>query len=181
MDERETTLRLVKILRLLWAAGFLVACDAAEEASTTPEEQLSGRWTLAYMDVLDSLGNGQPYMGGMRGSLLYHPSSFMSLHLTPENYPDPVGSFSNFDSIQPLGRLKHLANFYSYTGSYRIENDSVLVHRSIMHSNPMEWNRDSRRAFRLSGDSLFMRPLAEGLERIRLLWIKDTRPSDSTS
>ena len=181
MDERETTLRLVKILRLLWAAGFLVACDAAEEASTTPVEQLSGRWTLAYMDVLDSLGNGQPYMGGMRGSLLYHPSGFMSLHLTPENYPDPVGSFSNFDSIQPLGRLKHLANFYSYTGSYRIENDSVLLHRSIMHSNPMEWNRDSRRAFRLSGDSLFMRPLAKGLERIRLLWIKDTRPSDSTS
>ena len=131
--------------------------------------------------MYDSLGNARPYMGGMRGSLLYHPSGFMSLHLTPENYLDSVGSFSNFDSIQPLGRLKHLANFYSYTGSYRIENDSVLLHRSIMHSNPMERNRDSRRVFRLSGDSLFMRPLAKGLERIRLLWIKDTRPSGSTS
>lgn len=174
MDERQTAFRLVKSLRLLWVAGFLVACDAAEEASTSPEEQLSGRWTLAYMDVLDSLGNARPYMGGMRGSLLYHPSGFMSLHLTPENYPDPAGSFSNFDSLQPTGFLKHLANFYSYTGSYRIENDSVLLHRSIMHSNPKEWNRDSRRAFRLSGDSLFMRPLAKGLERIRLLWIKDT-------
>ncbi|CAI8336031.1 MAG: Uncharacterised protein [Flavobacteriia bacterium] len=174
MDERQAALRLVKTLRLLWAAGFLVACDAAEEASTTPEEQLSGRWTLAYMDVVDSLGDAQPYMGGMRGSLLYHPSGTMSLHLTPENYPDPMGSFSNFDSLQSVEHLKHLANFYSYTGSYRIENDSVLLHRSSMHSNPREWNRDSRRAFRLSGDSLFMRPLAAGLERIRLLWIKDS-------
>jgi hypothetical protein len=174
MDERQTALRLVKIWRCLVAVGLLTSCAEPKEASTTPEEQLSGRWTLAYMDVLDSLGNARPYMGGMRGSLLYHPSGFISLHLTPENYPDPAGSFSNFDSLQPTGLLKHLANFYSYTGSYRIENDSVLLHRSIMHSNPREWNRDSRRAFRLSGDSLFMRPLAKGLERIRLLWIKDT-------
>ena len=174
MDERQTALRLVKILRLLWAAGLLAACAEPEEASTTPEEQLSGRWNLAYMIVLDSLGIAQPYMDGMMGSLLYHPSGFMSLHLTPDNYPDPAVSFSNFDSLQPMGRLKYLANFYSYTGSYRIENDSVLLHRSIMHSNPTEWNQDSRRAFRLNEDSLFMRPLAKGLERIRLLWIKDT-------
>jgi hypothetical protein len=174
MDERETAFRLVKIWHWLVAVGLFTACAEPEEVSTNQERQLSGRWNLAYMNVLDSSGNTQPYMDGMTGSLLYHPSGFMSLHLTPENYPEPAGSFSNFDSLQPIGRLKHLANFYSYTGGYRIENDSVLLHRSIMHSNPTEWNRDSRRAFRLNGDSLFIRPLAKGLERIRLLWTKDT-------
>ena len=49
MSEKTTSLG--RNLASALGSGILVACDAAEEASTTPEEQLSGRWTLAYMDV----------------------------------------------------------------------------------------------------------------------------------
>ena len=52
MDERETTLRLVKILRLLWAAGFLVA---VMQPKKLPQLRRAA-WSMdaGHMDVLDS-------------------------------------------------------------------------------------------------------------------------------
>lgn len=125
------------------------------------------------MTYLDGEGEEHLYLGGMQGELLYHPSGFMSLHLSPTSYNSFKGDFSNFDSSQSLNKLKHISMFYSYSADYRIENDSTVEHLKRIHSNPNEWGSRSRRHFHIRNDTMFMRPAEEKLSHIQLIWIKN--------
>lgn len=151
----------------------MISCVSNEEVEQVETENiLSGRWELITMEYKDSTDNWNPYMGGMNGELLYHPDGFMTLHLIPNNYPRPKDDFSNFDSTQAVNALKHLANFYSYSGDYELLNDSVVFHAKRIHSNPSEWGSTGERIFWFKGDTLCMRPAEERLSHIRMKWIK---------
>ena len=161
----------MRILSLLSVLGLIMACEAPSLKSAGGG-LLSGRWKLLVMEYRDSTNTWRPYLGGMEGELLYHPDGFMSLHLVPKGYPTAEMDFANFDSSQTVRHLKHLAMFYSYTGDYRVINDTIVEHKRRVHSNPAEWGSRGQRIFRVRNDSLFMRPAEKSLRHIRLKWLK---------
>ena len=99
----------------------------------------------------------------------------MSVHLTTVGYEDTDLQFPNFiDSISNEA-LKHLTNSYVYFAKYSVdEEQSVVKHARISHSNPGQWNEVVKRRYTFSGDTLTLQPLEEETSNLRLKWIKET-------
>ena len=160
-----------KILFFL-IAGLLNGCDQGYEQKE--QNKFSGLWSLHVMEQLNhETGEWSEWRNGMQGYLLYDGKNNMSVHLTTTGYQDTELRFPNFvDSISNEA-LKHLTNSYVYFAKYTIdEEQSIVEHARISHSNPGMWNEVVKRRFTFNGDTLTLQPLEEENSGLRLKWVK---------
>ena len=65
--------------------------------------------------------------------------------------------------------IMNVVDFVEYTVD---EEQSVVEHARISHSNPAMWNEVVRRKFTFKGDTLILQPLEEATSGLRLKWIR---------
>ena len=153
-------------------AGLVYGCNQVPEQNEP--NKFNGLWSLYIMEQLNpETGEWSKWRNGMQGYILYDERDNMSVHLTTIGYEDTDLRFPNFvDSISNKA-LKHLTNSYVYFAKYSIDQEQCVVeHARISHSNPGEWNEVVRRRFTFSGDTLTLQPLEEGNSGLRLKWLK---------
>jgi hypothetical protein len=163
-----------KILLFLFIALVIFGCN--QEVEQKDAKRFTGLWSLYIMEQLDSeTGEWNEWRNGMQGYILYDGQNNMSVHLTTEGYEDTDLQFPYFvDSISHEA-LKHLTNSYVYFAKYKVDEEQhVVEHARISHSNPGEWNAVVRRRYSFSGDTLTLQPLEEATAGLRLKWVKES-------
>ena len=161
-----------QFLPILFIVALIIGCN--QKNKDTEINRFSGLWSLHVMEQQDSVtGEWSEWRNGMQGYILYDNKDNMSVHLTTVGYQDTDLRFPNFiDSISDEA-LKHLTSSYVYFAKYSVdEEQSVVEHARISHSNPGEWNEVVQRRFTFSGDTLTLQPLEEGNSGLRLKWLK---------
>ena len=149
---------------------FVFACQNNVEENS----KIEGLWKLESMKVRDMVSNTwSHYRGGMDGYLLYDANGHVSLHLYEKGYQKAGIEFPNFNDSIPLEALKHITKSYYYMGNYTVsENDSIISHFKLSHSNPSEFGLTAERRFYFSGDTLVMQPLEEKNSKLKLKWLR---------
>ena len=161
-----------QILPVLFIAALIIGCN--QKNKETNINRFTGLWSLHVMEQQDSVsGEWSVWRNGMQGYILYDNKDNMSVHLTTIGYEDTDLRFPNFvDSISNEA-LKHLTNSYVYFAKYSVDEEQSLVkHARISHSNHGERNEVVQRRFTFSGDTLTLQPLEEGNSGLRLKWLK---------
>ena len=161
-----------QILLILSIAALLIGCN--QKNKETAINRFSGLWSLYIMEQQDSVtGEWSEWRNGMQGYILYDDKDNMSVHLTTKGYEDTELRFPIFEDTISNEALKHLTNSYVYFAKYTIdEEQNVVEHARISHSNPGMWNEVVKRRFTFSGDTLTLQPLEERSSNLRLKWIK---------
>jgi len=129
------------------------------------------------MEQQDSITGGwHEWRNGMQGYILYDDNNHMSLHLTTKGYQNTNLEFPNFTDTVSIDALKHLTKSYVYFAKYTVfEEDSIVEHARISHSNPGEWNDIVKRRFSFVGDTLILRPVEKQKSGLRLKWLKKNK------
>jgi hypothetical protein len=164
----------IQISLFLSIAILFFGCN--QETAQKDTNKFSGLWSLSIMEQLNAeTGEWSEWRNGMQGYILYDGQNNMSVHLTTEGYEDTDLEFPNFvDSISHEA-LQHLTNSYVYFAKYTVdEEEHVVEHARISHSNPGEWNAVVRRRYSFSADTLTLQPLEEENTGLRLKWIKES-------
>jgi hypothetical protein len=128
------------------------------------------------MEQLDSTtGNWSEWRNGMQGYILYDDKNNMAVHLTTVGYEETDLRFPNFTDTISQEALKYLTNSYVYFAKYTVdEEQSVVEHARISHSNPGMWNEIVRRKYTFKGDTLILQPLDKTTAGLRLKWIRES-------
>lgn len=151
---------------------YLKACNPqVKEVNQNP---LTGLWTLHIMEQRNTESDEwQEWREGMQGYLLYDGKDNMALHLTTKGYEKTDLRFPNFTDTISTEALKYLTNSYVYLGKYRVdEQDSIVEHTRISHSNPGDWGKVVQRRFSFKGDTLILKPVEENNANLRLKWLR---------
>ena len=153
---------------------LFLACT--QETKQKETNQFSGLWSLSIMEQQDSTtGNWGEWRNGMQGYILYDDKNNMSVHLTTVGYEKIDLRFPNFTDTISNEALKHLTNSYVYFAKYTIDEENhVVEHARISHSNPGLWNEIVRRKYTFKGDTLILQPLEKETSGLRLKWIKES-------
>ncbi len=153
-------------------AVLLFACNSKSKQIET--NKFTGLWSLYIMEQQDSItGKWQEWREGLQGYILYDDTNNMSVHLTTKGYQNTDLRFPNFIDTISVDALKHLTGSYVYFAKYTIfEEDSIVQHARISHSNPGDWNKVVQRRFLFKGDTLILRPVEKSNSRLRLKWLK---------
>ena len=165
------------LLLALLIVSFSCAQHKAEEKATN---QLSGLWSLHIMEQRDTTtGVWNEWRDGMQGYILYGEQGHMSLHLTTKGYEKTDLKFPNFIDTISIEAMKHLTGSYVYFAKYTIDQEnSIVEHARISHSNPGDWDKVVRRRFSFLGDTLVLQPAETTLSNLRLKWIKSKNKSN---
>lgn len=149
---------------------FVYACQNKE----TETSKIEGLWKLESMKVRDTVDNTwSDYKGGMDGYLLYDGNGHVSLHLYENGYENAEIEFPNFNDSIPLKALKHITKSYYYMGNYTVsQEDSIVSHFKLSHSNPSEFGLTAERRFYFNGDTLIMQPVERKNANLKLKWLK---------
>lgn len=166
-------MKINKISLLLLTVSMSFGCY--QETEQKDSNKFSGLWSLYIMEQLNSeTGKWSEWRSGMQGYLLYDDKNHMSLHLTTVGYEDTDLRFPNFVDTISHEALKHLTNSYVYFAKYTVDEEQSLVeHARISHSNPGMWDEVVRRRYTFRGDTLTLQPLEGKTTNLRLKWIKE--------
>lgn len=138
-----------------------------------PSSPVTGLWQLHIMEQQDSTGQWTEYRNGLKGYLLYDGHGHMTLTLCPQDYEQTNLTFKNFTDTLALEKLQYLTGYYSYMGRYQIlEEEGIVEHTRITHTNPNEWNQTVHRRFSFAGDTLIVAPVEAKNADLRLKWLK---------
>ncbi|MCZ4320118.1 lipocalin-like domain-containing protein [Aequorivita viscosa] len=156
-------------------AAVLLATVLSCNTETEQPLKITGLWKLESMKVRDSATNTwSHYRGGMDGYLLYDGSGHVALHLYEKDYENAGIEFPNFNDTIPLEALKYITKSYYYMGNYSVsENDIIVSHFKLSHSNPSEFGLTAERRFYFSGDTLVMQPVERKNSKLKLKWLKE--------
>ena len=165
-------MRIKTILLLVLVTGLFLACNQKNEQEAF--NKFSGLWSVYIMEQRDTVtGEWSEWRNGMQGYILYDDKNNMALHLTTKNYEKTDIRFPNFVDSIPQEALKYLTNSYVYFGKYTVDEEQQIVeHARISHSNPGDWNVVVKRKYTFSGDTLTLQPVEEQTANLRLKWIK---------
>ena len=168
-------MRIYRISIFILMTVLLFACNTKTKQLET--NKLSGLWSLYIMEQQDSItGEWREWRNGMQGYILYDDNNHMSLHLTTKGYQNTNLEFPNFTDTVSIDALKHLTKSYVYFAKYTVfEEDSIVEHARISHSNPGEWNDIVKRRFSFVGDTLILRPVEKQKSGLRLKWLKKNK------
>ena len=154
----------------------LILCGCQKEPKQKNKNKFSGLWTLHIMEQQDSLtGNWNEWRNGMQGYILYDDLDNMAVHLTAKGYQNTNIQFPNFIDTIFIEALKHLTQSYVYFAKYTVfEEESIVQHARISHSNPGDWSLVVRRKYTFKGDTLILEPVEQQNSSLRLKWIKSS-------
>ena len=160
-----------KSLLVLFISTLLLSGCTTEQTAETP---FYGMWNLHVMEQQNpDTGDWGIWRNGMQGHILYTNDGYMSVHLTTLGYENTQLRFPNFTDTISTAALKYLTNSYVYVAKYTVyEDESVVQHARISHSNPGEWNAVVRRRYQFKGDTLILSPEEEQNSSLRLKWVK---------
>lgn len=159
---------------LLILAVFFAGCQP--EADKSSKKVLKGLWTLQIMESYDpDTDTYKEWRDGMQGYILYDGSGHMALNLAAEDYQNFDFKFPNFTDTIAIEALRHLTKNYFYVANYTVfEDQGIVEHARLSHSNPGEWHGVVRRRYAFSGDTLIITPVEEKNKGLRLKWLKAT-------
>ena len=137
-------------------AAFIGSSCAAPSPVDEQDHPLVGTWRLEEWRAQDSTGVWQQEFGAEpRGYFVYGASGFLSIHLMHEEganvtdcEPDSAGEGEMF--------LVAPGCYAGYFGSYRIENDSRVVHLPEGGTILSYIGTEQPRRFEVRGDSLWI-------------------------
>jgi len=160
----------------LFLLTVILSLGCTQETKLKKTNKFSGLWSLHVMEQLNpETGKWSEWRNGMQGYILYDNKNNMSVHLTTEGYEATDLRFPNFVDTISNEALKHLTNSYVYFAKYTVdEEESVVEHARISHSNPGQWDEVVKRRYTFSGDTLTLQPLEEETSNLRLKWIKES-------
>jgi len=163
------------ILSLIFFAILITISACNQEIQKSDKSKLSGLWTLHIMEQQDSTtGQWNEWRDGMQGFILYDDTENMSLHLTTKGYQHTGLEFPNFNDTISIEALKHLTGSYVYFAKYSLdEEEKIVQHARISHSNPSMWHQVVRRRYSFSEDTLVLQPVEKTLSGLRLKWVKE--------
>jgi len=144
---------------LLSAVSVLfVGCSAPVPTAEAEPQPLVGSWELLGWRARDSLGSWQEEFGIQpRGYFIYDPSGLLSIHLMHADGAEVTGCTD--DSPEDLGEGGLLVAprcYVGYFGSYRIEDDTTVVHLPTGGTIPSYIGTEQPRHFQMQGDSLWI-------------------------
>jgi len=140
-------IRITACLLLLVA----VAC-AREESDSAPPHPLVGTWRLQEWRAQDSLGVWREEFGSApKGYFVYGPTGFLSIHLMHEDGAAVTDCTEDPESLLVAPRC-----YVGYFGTYRIEDDSTVVHLPEGGTILSYIGTEQPRRFEVHGDSLWI-------------------------
>ena len=160
---------------VLFIAFFLFGCN--QETTDKDFNKFTGLWSLYIMERQNlKSGEWHEWRAGMQGYILYDGQSNMAVHHTTVGYEKFDLQYANFTDSISVEALKHLTNSLVYFAKYTVDDEQKVVeHARISHSNPSQWNQVVKRRYTFSGDTLTLQPIEEGpLGILRLRWIKES-------
>jgi hypothetical protein len=139
-------------------AALLVGCAESAEVSEELLHPLVGTWELVEWRALDSLGVWQEDFGSdPRGYFVYGPSGVLSIHLMHQAGAEVDGCAVDASGLVDGEEFLVMPSCYAgYFGSYRIEDDSTVVHLPIGGTILSYIGTEQPRRFEVMGDSLWI-------------------------
>lgn len=167
-------MKINNFLFLLLMACLSYGCN--KETEQTEPNKFSGLWSLYIVEQINSeTGEWGEWRKEMQGYILYDDKNNMAVHLTTKGYEETDLRFPSFEDSISIEALKYLTNSYVYFAKYTVdEEQKVVEHARISHSNPGQWNAVVKRRYTFSGDTLILQPLEEEDAGLRLKWIKES-------
>ena len=162
----------IQLITLLFIIGILTACNQGSQQVKT--NKFSGLWTLHIIEQQDSITKEwSEYGGGLQGYILYDEKDNMAVHLTAKGYQNTDIIFHNFIDTVSIEELKYRTQSYVYFAKYTVnEEDKIIEHARISHSNPNEWNMVVKRRYEFIGDTLKLTTLENPDSPLRVTWVK---------
>jgi len=135
-----------------------VACRAPEPTVEAPPHPLVGTWELVEWRAKDSVGVWQEEFGAEpRGYFVYGASGFLSIQLMHEDGAEVTGCTDDVpEELAEGGLLVAPRCYVGYFGSYRIEDDSTVVHLPTGGTILSYIGTEQPRRFEVRGDSLWI-------------------------
>lgn len=144
---------------LFVAVSILVSGCSAPDPVEAPPHPLVGTWKLVEWREKDSLGVWQEEFGAEpRGYFVYGPSGFLSIQIMHEDGAEVTGCDADDlpEDLAGEGFLVAPRCYVGYFGSYRIENDSTVVHLPTGGTILGYIGSEQPRRFDVRGDSLWI-------------------------
>jgi hypothetical protein len=162
----------IQIIFFLLTAIILISCNPGSGENQT--NKFSGLWKLIIIEQQDSIsGEWAEYKNGLQGYILYDDDDNMAVHLTTKGYQNTDIIFHDFIDTVSIEELKYRTQSYVYFAKYTIlEDEGIVEHARISHSNPNAWNITVRRSYQFSGDTLTLTTLEQQKSPLRVIWIK---------
>ena len=157
---------------LFMSVILYVGCQ--QPANLSSSETLAGLWTLHSMESYNAnTDTYEEWRDGMQGYILYDGDGHLALNLSSKDYQDFEFEFPNFTDTIAIEALRHLTQNYFYVANYTVfEEEGIVEHARLAHSNPGEWNDIVRRKYAFSGDTLVISPVEDRNKGLLLKWIK---------
>ena len=162
----------IQLITFLLASILLNSCN--QELKKPQTNKFSGLWQLQIIQQQDSIsGEWSEWRNGLQGYILYDDKDNMAVHLTSKAYQNTDIEFHDFTDTVSIEELKHRTQSYVYFAKYTIlEDENIVVHARISHSNPKEWNVKVKRRYEFNGDTLILTTLEHKNSPLRIKWIK---------
>jgi hypothetical protein len=173
------------LLIVIIMKSVFISCE--NESKNEQTNQFAGLWSLYQMEFynpqtkewneLKSEEKGYP--DGIQGYISYDNTNHMSVHLVPRGYENTDLEFPTLIDSISNDAIEHLASNYIYFANYSInEEESIIEHNRVSHSNPELWNESVKRKYTFKGDTLTLEPLEASRAGTRLRWIKVSNAND---
>jgi len=165
-------MKIFQLYGLFMPVILLAGCQ--QGANLSSSEQLAGLWTLHSMELYNAdTDSHEEWRDGMQGYILYDGNGHMALNLSSKGYQNFEFEFPNFTDTIAIEALRHLTQNYFYVANYTVfEEEGIVEHARLAHSNPGEWNDIVRRTYAFRGDTLVITPVEDRNKGLRLKWLK---------
>jgi hypothetical protein len=138
---------------------LVLACAPETAPNQEPLHPLVGTWRLETWQAQDSLGVWKEEFGAApRGYFVYGPTGFLSIHIMHTDGEKVTGCDSQDDlgGVEESDLLVVPQCYVGYFGSYRIDNDSTVVHYPTGGTIRSYIDSEQPRRFEVRGDSLWI-------------------------
>jgi len=162
----------IQIITLLFTFVILTGCYNGNQNKEI--NKFSGLWKLHIIEQQDSITKEwNEWRDGLQGYILYDEKENMAVHLTSKGYQNTDLVFKNLIDTVSIEELKYLTQSYVYFAKYTVnEEDKIIEHARISHSNPNEWNMVVKRRYEFIGDTLKLTTLENPDSPLRVTWVK---------
>ena len=164
--------RIQSIFYILILTGLLACNPSLKKAE---KSKFSGLWKLHIIERKDSIsGLWNEWRNGLQGYILYDDKDNMAVHLTSKGYQNTDIVFHDFIDTVSVEELKYRTQSYVYFAKYAVyEDENIVEHARISHSNPNLWNLKVKRWYEFREDTLILTTVENKNSPLRVKWYRN--------